>query len=426
MFDAHGQLLNASLADYLLPTALDVPRMELDHTVTPSPLNPLGVKGAGEAGAIPVGALFAQAIEDALDLPQRGVELLEIPLSPNRLWELAGDTTALSGKRRSDMTSKPAVSGYLPNDLPGPGRLTLLGLQHVVTMFPATVFVALLCGFHTSTVLLGAGVSTIVALVSFAQHHRHLHSAVLRLELQLHRVLSRDRQGDGRRREVRRAGARPRDRDAAGRHHRHRLPQHHRRLRHQGRRQAGARPRPAADRDRLGRLRHRHRPLEGGARHGVLRRRRRCGIAFFTLVATIGCSYLLQGKGFIGMLPVLLGATAGYVLTLVVAPGQISFANVAAAPLLAAPQITLPDFTGPLVVTAIFSIAIMALATIPAIDRASLPDQPLCRPAGGRAGRRPGASRRVYGWNLVFDGVGDVLHGSSAPPPAPTTARTTR
>ena len=88
VFDDHGQLLNASLADYLLPTALEVPRMELGHTVTPSPLNPLGIKGAGEAGAIPVGALFAQAIEDALRLPDGGVEMLEIPLSPNRLWEL--------------------------------------------------------------------------------------------------------------------------------------------------------------------------------------------------------------------------------------------------------------------------------------------------------------------------------------------------
>ncbi|MBV8753700.1 MAG: xanthine dehydrogenase family protein molybdopterin-binding subunit [Hyphomicrobiales bacterium] len=88
MFDDEGQLINASFADYLLPTALEVPRMELFHTVTPSPLNPLGTKGAGEAGAIPVGPLFAQAIEDALDLPRRGVELLEIPLSPNRLWKL--------------------------------------------------------------------------------------------------------------------------------------------------------------------------------------------------------------------------------------------------------------------------------------------------------------------------------------------------
>jgi carbon-monoxide dehydrogenase large subunit len=88
MFDADGQLINASLADYLLPTALEVPRMRLGHTVTPSPLNPLGMKGAGEAGAIPVGAVFAQAIEDALELHEKGVELLEIPLSPNRLFEV--------------------------------------------------------------------------------------------------------------------------------------------------------------------------------------------------------------------------------------------------------------------------------------------------------------------------------------------------
>jgi carbon-monoxide dehydrogenase large subunit len=88
VFDDQGQLLNASLADYLLPTALEVPRMEVGHTTTPSPLNPLGIKGAGEAGAIPVGPLFAQAIENALDLVGERVELLEIPLSPSRLYEL--------------------------------------------------------------------------------------------------------------------------------------------------------------------------------------------------------------------------------------------------------------------------------------------------------------------------------------------------
>jgi carbon-monoxide dehydrogenase large subunit len=88
VFDDDGQLRNASLADYLLPTALEVPRIDSAHTVTPSPLNPLGIKGAGEAGAIPAGALFAQALENALDLPAKGIELVEIPLSPNRLWEL--------------------------------------------------------------------------------------------------------------------------------------------------------------------------------------------------------------------------------------------------------------------------------------------------------------------------------------------------
>ena len=86
VFDDAGQLLNASLMDYLLPTSDTVPRIETDHVETPSPLNPLGIKGAGEAGAIPVGALFAQAVEDAL--AGTGLEILEIPLSPSRLWEL--------------------------------------------------------------------------------------------------------------------------------------------------------------------------------------------------------------------------------------------------------------------------------------------------------------------------------------------------
>jgi len=86
IFDDNGQLMNASFMDYLLPTALDVPTVELAHIETPSPLNPLGTKGVGEAGAIPTGAAFAQAVEDALF--GSGVEITEIPLSPSRLHEL--------------------------------------------------------------------------------------------------------------------------------------------------------------------------------------------------------------------------------------------------------------------------------------------------------------------------------------------------
>lgn len=85
-YSEDGQLLSGSFMDYLLPTAMEVPRMDVAHVVTPSPLNPLGTKGAGEAGAIPVGALFAQAIEDAL--VDTGIEILEIPLHPGRLWRL--------------------------------------------------------------------------------------------------------------------------------------------------------------------------------------------------------------------------------------------------------------------------------------------------------------------------------------------------
>lgn len=91
-YDDQGQLLNASLADYLLPTSLDVPHVTLDHVVTPSPLNPLGIKGVGEAGAIPAGPLFAQALEDALQLRANGREITEIPLSPSRLWEITQGT----------------------------------------------------------------------------------------------------------------------------------------------------------------------------------------------------------------------------------------------------------------------------------------------------------------------------------------------
>ncbi|MCB0073477.1 MAG: xanthine dehydrogenase family protein molybdopterin-binding subunit, partial [Caldilineaceae bacterium] len=93
VWDENGQLLNASFMDYLLPTADTMPIIETDHVETPSPLNPLGIKGAGEAGAIPVGPLFAQALEDALSA--FAVEITEIPLSPNKLFALIhGDEDA--------------------------------------------------------------------------------------------------------------------------------------------------------------------------------------------------------------------------------------------------------------------------------------------------------------------------------------------
>ncbi len=85
-FSEEGQLLSASFMDYLVPTAMEVPPITIEHVETPSPWNPLGVKGAGEAGAIPVGALFAQALEDAL--ADYAIEITEIPITPNRLWEL--------------------------------------------------------------------------------------------------------------------------------------------------------------------------------------------------------------------------------------------------------------------------------------------------------------------------------------------------
>ena len=83
-YDDSGQLANASFMDFLMPYVSEVPaRIEIDHLETPSPLNPLGIKGAGEAGVIPGAAVLAAAIEDAEGIPVRSM-----PMSPSDLFEL--------------------------------------------------------------------------------------------------------------------------------------------------------------------------------------------------------------------------------------------------------------------------------------------------------------------------------------------------
>jgi carbon-monoxide dehydrogenase large subunit len=86
VYNEDGQLTNASFMDYLIPTAAEIPPIAVEHVETPSPLNPLGVKGAGEAGVIPVPALFASAIDNALS--PFGIRIREMPLHPCRLYEL--------------------------------------------------------------------------------------------------------------------------------------------------------------------------------------------------------------------------------------------------------------------------------------------------------------------------------------------------
>ncbi|HEU4674742.1 MAG TPA: aerobic carbon-monoxide dehydrogenase large subunit [Motilibacteraceae bacterium] len=82
-YDENGQLLNASFMDFLMPYATEVPTIEVDHLETPSPLNPLGIKGAGEAGVIPSAAVFAAAVEDA-----EGFRIDRMPISPSELFHL--------------------------------------------------------------------------------------------------------------------------------------------------------------------------------------------------------------------------------------------------------------------------------------------------------------------------------------------------
>jgi carbon-monoxide dehydrogenase large subunit len=83
-YDPHGQLQTGSLMDYALPKADDLVPYETDRTVTPTPVNPMGVKGAGETGTIASTAAVANAVMDAL--APLGIVHLDMPLTPARIW----------------------------------------------------------------------------------------------------------------------------------------------------------------------------------------------------------------------------------------------------------------------------------------------------------------------------------------------------
>ena len=93
IYDSQGQFLTASFADYLLPTATDFPAIRaFAQEMFPSPINPLGAKGAGEGGTIPVGGLIANAVASAL--VSLKVEPRSLPLSPPRVWQLIAEARA--------------------------------------------------------------------------------------------------------------------------------------------------------------------------------------------------------------------------------------------------------------------------------------------------------------------------------------------
>ncbi len=82
-YDASGQPLAATLADYVLPGAGEAPRIAISHIETPSPNTEFGIKGVGEGGAIPPPAAIINAVNDAL--AGTGVEIAATPLTPSRL-----------------------------------------------------------------------------------------------------------------------------------------------------------------------------------------------------------------------------------------------------------------------------------------------------------------------------------------------------
>jgi carbon-monoxide dehydrogenase large subunit len=86
VYDERGQPLTVNYGEYLLPAAAELPAIEIVHLESPSPLNPIGVKGAGEGGTIPAAACVISAIEDALSPFE--VRISEHPVSPGRIIEL--------------------------------------------------------------------------------------------------------------------------------------------------------------------------------------------------------------------------------------------------------------------------------------------------------------------------------------------------
>jgi carbon-monoxide dehydrogenase large subunit len=95
VYDENGQLLTGTFLDYALPTAATMPRMQLDHTVTPSPRTPLGLKGVGEAGTIGSVPAIANAVMDAL--APLGIRHLDLPLTPHKLWRAIREAERRAG-----------------------------------------------------------------------------------------------------------------------------------------------------------------------------------------------------------------------------------------------------------------------------------------------------------------------------------------
>jgi len=92
VYDEEGQLVTASLMDYAVPKAEFFPSFELDRTETPTDVNPLGVKGAGETGTIASTPAVVNAVMDAL--APLGIRHVDMPLTPERVWRAMNDAKA--------------------------------------------------------------------------------------------------------------------------------------------------------------------------------------------------------------------------------------------------------------------------------------------------------------------------------------------
>ena len=303
------------------------------------------------------------------------------------------------------------VLGYLPNDRPPFGRVLMLGLQHVLTMFPATVLVAVLVGFHVSTVLLASGVATLVALLlskwrigKFIPLYYGSSFSYIAAMLAITNATMNQVAPD----ELIRTA------------------------------QAGIVVtgiinvlvgfviKQFGGKGTLDKILP---PIITGSVACVIgfalgfealkmSSGNCCGLngelnwwiaALVTLFVTILFSVYLRGKGFAGMLPILFGAVVGYVVAIPL--DLVDFTAITQAQVFVVPHVTLPLFTGELSLTAIFSIAIMAIATIPESTAHLYQISLYVDKLAETKKQSPYELKKHVGFNLILDGVGDMING---------------
>jgi len=308
--------------------------------------------------------------------------------------------------------TKVEVQGYLPNDTPPIGKMLLLGLQHVITMFPATVLCALLMGFPVSTVLTITGLGTITALIGsklamgsfiplyYGSSFSYI-AAVTAITKPTFGVPA-----DPHLLSVVQTGflATGIINVIVGLI-----------IRLAGGKQAVDKILPpvvtgsVACTIGIG-LGASALQMASGVAGGIATGAINWWIvSLVTLFAAIAFSVYLQGKGFIGLLPILLGAIVGYVVAIPF--GLVNFAVIGTSALLRAPQITLPIFNDPQTLTVIFGVGIMAIATIPEstahLYQISLYVDHLAEEKGVKKFHLS----EYIGLNLMLDGLNDMVNG---------------
>ncbi|MBN1121831.1 MAG: xanthine permease [Anaerolineae bacterium] len=293
------------------------------------------------------------------------------------------------------------IKGYLPNDAPPIGEMILLGFQHVLTMFPATVLVALLVGFHVSTVLLASGLATIVALLLsrwrigkfiplyYGSSFSYIAATVAVTGAQFAQPVSDELIGTAQ------AGILVTGLVNV---------------------LIGVLIRLTGGRKAIDVILP---PIVTGSVAATIgfalgfaaldMAAANWGIALLTLLATVAFSVYLQGRGFIGMLPVLLGAVFGYLISIPF--GLVDFSSVASAAVVQAPHLTLPNFSSNLTATAIFGIAVMAIATIPESTAHLYQIGLYVDHLADKLEKDRYDLSQYIGFNLILDGIGDMVNG---------------